>query len=170
MISRYQMGVKTNNRLQCYIMLLKQRAEVIFNSISNKFSFQIYIFIRYYDKLLNFFYQTAVMTFQIRERRAREEARWAGRVAEIRQFLREQRARLEQERPRVNNGDPNPDNMAEPPRRIRILGEGFPPMPRLPIQERLRRQGVEDPAQLGFDISKFIKNHFKLAMNMNTLF
>ena len=97
------------------------------------------------------------MTFQIRERRTREEARWAGRVAEIRQFLREQRARLEQERPRVNNGDPNPDNMAEPPRRIRILGEGFPPMPRLPIQERLRRQGVEDPAQLGFDKSKFIK-------------
>ena len=96
------------------------------------------------------------MTFQIRERRAREEARWAGRVAEIRQFLREQRARLEQERPRENNGD-NPDNMAEPPRRIRILGEGFPPGPRLPIQERLRRQGVEDPAQFDFDISKFIK-------------
>jgi len=116
-ISRYQerMGVKTNNRLQCYIMLLKQRAE------------------------------TAVMNFQIRERRAREEARWAGRVAEIREFLREQRARLEQDRPRVNNGD-NPEE--EPPRRVRILGEGIPPMPRLPIQERLRRQGVEDPAQL----------------------
>ena len=109
------------------------------------------------------------MNFQIRERRAREEARWAGRVAEIRQFLREQRARLEHERPRENNGD-NPDNMAEPPRRIRILGEGIPPMPRLPIQERLRRQGVEDPAQFGFDISKFIKNNFKLAMKIYTLF
>ena len=93
------------------------------------------------------------MNFQIRERRAREEARWADRVAEIREFLREQRARLEQERPRVNNGD-NADNMQEPPRRVRILEEGFPPMPRLPIQERLRRQGVEDPAQLGFVISK----------------
>ena len=112
---------------------------------------------------MNFFYQTAVMNFQIRERRAREEARWAGRVAEIREFLREQRARLEQDRPRANNGD-NPEE--EPPRRVRILGEGIPPMPRLPIQERLRRQGVEDPAQLGFHKSKYIKITLILIDNL----